>query len=179
MEDKLLIWKLKNGSKDALCCVYEKYENCLLASAISLLNDVNTAQDVVHDVFVSFAQSADKLKLNGNLKGYLTSCVVNRARDKIRARQRQSLRLGKANPVSSVSKQPSDAVIHDEELRRLSHAMGKLPYEQREAIVLHLRGQMKFKAIAKSQGVSINTIWSRYRQGLDKLRSLLNNERVK
>ena len=179
MEDKLLIWKLKNGSKDALCRVYEKYENCLLASAISLLNDVSTAEDVVHDVFVSFAQSADKLKVNGNLKGYLTSCVVNRARDTIRARRRHNLRLSRANPVRTVPKQPSDVVIHDEELRRLSYAMSKLPYEQRETIVLHLRGQMKFKAIAKSQGVSRNTVWSRYRQGLNKLRSLLNSEQVK
>jgi DNA-directed RNA polymerase specialized sigma24 family protein len=35
---------------------------------------------------------------------------------------------------------------------------------------------MKFRAIAKSQNVSINTVQSRYRYGLDKLRSLLNSE---
>jgi DNA-directed RNA polymerase specialized sigma24 family protein len=38
---------------------------------------------------------------------------------------------------------------------------------------------MTFKAIAKSQGVSINTVCSRYRYGLDKLRSLLNGEAIK
>ena len=176
MEDKLLIWKLKNGSDEALCRIYEKYEEHLLASAISLLYDVGSAEDVVHDVFVSFAQSADKLKLNGNLKGYLTRCVVNLARDKIRAIQRHRIRLNEANPAGSDLQQPSHAVIRDEELDRLSQAMGSLPYEQRETIVLHLRGEMTFKAIAKSQGVSINTVCSRYRYGLDKLRSLLNGE---
>jgi RNA polymerase sigma-70 factor (ECF subfamily) len=179
MEDKLLIWKLKNGSKEALCRVYEKYEDRLLASAISLLNDVSAAEDVVHDVFVSFAQSADKLKLNGNLRGYLTSCVVNRARDKIRARQRHQLGQNKVNPAGSDSRQPSDEVIHDEELQRLSQAMSRLPYEQREIIIMHLRGEMSFRAIARSQGVSINTVWSRYRYGLNRLRSLLNGEVIK
>ncbi len=179
MEDKLLIWKLKNGSKEALCRVYEKYEGRLLASAISLLNDVSAAEDVVHDVFVSFAQSTDKLKLNGNLRGYLTSCVVNRARDRIRARQRHQLGLDKSNPAGSNSKQPSDAVIYDEELQRLSQAMSRLPYEQREIIIMHLRGEMSFRAIARSQGVSINTVWSRYRYGLNRLRSLLNGEVIK
>jgi len=179
MEDKLLIWKLKNGSKDALCRVYEKYEGKMLASAISILNDVSDAEDAVHDAFLSFAQSIDKLKLHGNLKGYLTTCVINRARDKIRARQRFRLGPDKSNPVGITSKQPSDIVIHDEELRRLSNAMVELPYEQREAIVTHLQGGMTFRAIAKLQGVSVHTIWSRYRYGLNKLRSLLNSKVVK
>ena len=179
MEDKLLIWKLKKGSNEALCRIYEKYEEHLLASAISLLYDVSSAEDVVHDVFVTFAQSADKLKLNGNLKGYLTRCVVNLARDKIRAIQRQHIGLNKAKPAGLDLKQPSLSVIQDEELDLLSQAMGSLPYEQRETIVLHLRGEMTFKAIAKSQGVSINTVCSRYRYGLTKLRSLLNGEVAK
>ena len=176
MEDKLLIRKLKKGNSEALCRIYEKYEEHLLVSAISLLYDVGSAEDVVHDVFVSFAQSAERLKLNGNLKGYLTRCVINLARDKIRAVQRHQLRLKDANSSDSDLQQPSKAVIYDEELDQLSQAMNSLPYEQRETIVLHLRGEMTFKAIARSQGVSINTVCSRYRYGLDKLRSLLNGE---
>jgi len=179
MKDTLLIWKFKNGSNEALRLIYEKYEEHLLASAISLLYDVGSAEDVVHDVFVSFAQSADKLKLNGNLKGYLTRCVVNLARDKIRAMQRHRVRLNEANPAEPDMQQPSQAVIRDEELDRLRRAMGSLPYEQQEIIVLHLRGGMTFRAIAKSQGVSINTVCSRYRYGLDKLRTLLNGEVIR
>jgi RNA polymerase sigma-70 factor (ECF subfamily) len=176
MEDKLLIRKLKKGSNKALCRIYEKYEEHLLASAISLLYDVGSAEDVVHDVFVSFAQSADKLKLNGNLKGYLTRCVVNIAHDRIRAAKRHQIGLDKRYPAGTDLQLPHQAAIHDEELDRLSQAMISLSYEQRETIVLHLRGGMTFKAIARSQGVSINTVCSRYRYGLDKLRSLLNGE---
>ena len=179
MEDKLLIWKFKHGSSDALCRIYEKYEDNMLTSAVSLLNDLSAAEDVVHDVFVSFSQSADKLRLDGSLKGYLTTSVVNLARDKIRARQRHSLALDKVNPVKSDVEPPSDSIIGDEELQRLSFAMAQLPCEQREAIVLHLRGGMTFRAIAESQGASINTIRSRYRYGLGKLRSLLDSEAEK
>jgi DNA-directed RNA polymerase specialized sigma24 family protein len=57
--------------------------------------------------------------------------------------------------------------------------MSQLPYEQREAVVLHLKGGMKFKELAKLQGVSISTIHGRYRYGLYKLRSLLNSEELK
>ncbi|UCD53656.1 MAG: hypothetical protein JSW27_17745 [Phycisphaerales bacterium] len=41
-------------------------------------------------------------------------------------------------------------------------------------MVLHLQVGMKFREIAVSQDVSINTVRSRYRYGLERLRSLLN-----
>ncbi len=148
----------------------------MLTLAVSLLNDIGTAEDVVHDVFVSFAQSAEKLRLNGNLKGYLTTCVANLARDRIRAKRRQAIGLDKAEPTILDLNNPLHSLIGDEQLKRLSDAMAQLPYEQREVITLHLQGEITFKAIAKSQNISINTIQSRYRYGLDKLRSLLDSE---
>ena len=57
MEDKRLILRFKAGSTEALCRIYEKYEGVMLTVAAGLLNDVNAAQDAVHDVFVAFAQS--------------------------------------------------------------------------------------------------------------------------
>jgi DNA-directed RNA polymerase specialized sigma24 family protein len=42
--------------------------------------------------------------------------------------------------------------------------------------MLHLKGGLKFREIAKLQCVSVSTIHGRYRYGLDKLRSLLNSE---
>ena len=58
----------------------------------------------------------------------------------------------------------------------IHNALGQVPFEQREVIVLHVHGDMKFKEIAQLQGVSIKTIQSRYRYGLEKLRSLIDSE---
>jgi DNA-directed RNA polymerase specialized sigma24 family protein len=52
IEDKLLMWKFKRGSRDALQRIYEKYVGYLVTLATALLNDVNTAEDIVHDFFV-------------------------------------------------------------------------------------------------------------------------------
>ena len=48
--------------------------------------------------------------------------------------------------------------------------------QQRETIVLRLHADMKFRQIAELQEVPVKTVQSRYRYGLDKLRSLLNGE---
>jgi len=176
MEDRLLIWKFKLGSRDALCRIYEKYSGFLLTLATALLNDVNEAEDVVHDFFVSFAQSGEKLRLNGSFKWYLATCVTNRARDRLRARQLQTVDLDQADSVYSDAMEPDSAAVCNEELQTLSAAMEQLPYEQREVVLLHTKGHMKFRQIAKLQDVSIKTVQSRHRYGLDKLRSLLNSE---
>ncbi len=177
IEDKLLIWRLKCGSSDALCRIYKKYKDNLLRLAFALLNDTSGAEDIVHDFFVSFAQSSEKLKLNGSLKSYLATCVVNRVRNANKARQRQkAASLDGAASVGSNLKRPEQWIIESEQLRQLNDALAQLPEQQREVIILHLQGTMKFKAIAESQSVSINTVQSRYRYGLDKLRSILANE---
>ena len=185
IEDKLLIWRFKRGSSDALCRIYKKYKDNLLRLASALLNDTSAAEDIVHDFFVSFAQSPEKLKLNGSLKSYLATCVANRVRNANIARQRQSalgrlpvetMGLNEAESAVSNPKRPEQWIICSERLRQLNNAMAQLPHQQREVIILHAKGEMKFKAIAELQDVSINTVQSRYRYGLDKLRSILDSE---
>jgi RNA polymerase sigma-70 factor (ECF subfamily) len=177
IEDKLLIWRFKSGDKAALARIYEKYKIDLLRIASGLVNETSVAEDIVHDVFVTFAQSSDQLKRGGNLKAYLITCVANRARNSKRVQQRRrAVSLDESGPVISNSDKPERWIIRNEELDLLNHAMGQLPYPQREVVVLHVQGGMTFKGIAQSQRVSINTVQSRYRYGLDKLRSLLNSE---
>ncbi len=176
IEDELLKWRFKSGSREALSRIYEKYLNSLLTLAMALLNDTGAAEDVVHDVFVSFAKSAESFKLRGSLKSYLGTCVINRARDRIRTEQRQSTQPDEIDLISPEANEPDQSVMCNEEAQRLNDAIAQLPGLQREVIILRLKGDMKFRDIARLQGVSISTIQGRYRYGLDKLRSLLDGE---
>ena len=177
LEDRLLLWKFKCGSRDAFRLIYEKYAGDLLTLAANLLNDKADAEDVVQDVFISFVQSVEKFRLTGSLKGYLATCVANRSRDYIRRnKRRQTAAVNEPEQTTSDAKNPVQLVICSEELHKLSYAMTELPYEQREAIVLRLHGDLRFRQIAKLQNISIKTAQSRYRYGLDKLRSILNGE---
>lgn len=176
IEDELLKLRFKCGSSEALRRIYEKYLNSLLTLAMALLNDVNAAEDVVHDVFVSFTKSTGNFRLRGSLKSYLATCVINRARDRIRETKRKPVGSAESDLMMSEANGPEKSVIYNEETRRLNQAIAQLPDEQREVIILRLNSQMKFKEIAKLQGVSTNTIQGRYRYGLNKLRSILNDK---
>ena len=176
LEDRLLILRCKRGSRTAFQRIYEKYESDLRTLAANLLDDKAAAEDIVHDVFVSLLQTLEKFELKSSLPGFLKTCVANRARNYAKKRQNQTVKVNETEQLISIDNEPIRLMIQNEELQRLGFAMSRLPYEQREAIVLHLNGRMKFRAIAQLQQVSIKTAHSRYRTGLGGLKSILNGD---
>jgi len=175
-EDQRLLRGLRAGRKDALRRIYEKYVDDLLKVAISLLSDIQSAEDCLHDVFVDFAGSVDGLMIHSNLKSYLMSCVANRARDQLRKRTRQSKCQPEQLCSPPMSTSPAKQLIDAEESVRVFEALAELPYQQREVFLLHVQGQMRFREIAGLLGVSINSVQSRYRYAIEKLRAILKEE---
>ena len=176
MHDRLLVARGKRGSRDALRGIYEKHRDRLLIVAIALSHDVNVAEDALHDVFVAFAENLAEFELTGSLKAYLTTCVANRTRDLMRRRRKTASDPTPGNSTASERDEPGRLVVCNEELKMISSALAQLPQEQREVIVLRLYGQLRFRDIAASTGVSVNTVKGRYRYGIHNLRSMLNGE---
>jgi RNA polymerase sigma-70 factor (ECF subfamily) len=179
LEEKRLIQELRQGSKDALHRIYMEYKDNLLTIAASMLHDTYAAEDVLHDVFVAFAGSIGKIQLRGSLKSYLTASVVNRVRDMYRKKKHHLVELEEAGQLAGDSDGPVRLAEFGEDAERLTDALAQLPLEQRETIVLHLNGGMKFKEIAKMQRIPLSTVQGRYRYGLDKMRTILKERAEK
>jgi len=176
-EDRVLTRRFNAGDRDALRRIYEKYKPALLSVAAALLNDPAAVEDVLHDVFVRFASQAGRFRLNGSLKGYLAVCVANRARNVNReGRHAAAGWPGEVKSGPSSDAGPCEAAGRTEQRLVVAQALTQLPDEQRQVIVLHVLGAMRFRQIARQTGESANTIASRYRYGLAKLQSLLNGE---
>lgn len=178
-EDRQLVRRLQCGDREALRRIYEKYKDDLLTIAACMLADRGLAEDCLHDVIVTFAGRVRELRLHGSLRSYLVTCVANRSRDRLR----RQARLEPADPTDDpvvIEAVPDRAMgplaesIHREEVDHLYRAIATLPVEQRTVITLHLHGAMTFREIAGQEVVSCDTVRSRYRYGLEKLRMLLD-----
>ena len=174
MKERRLIGRLRRGDREALREVYEQHRDRLLTVAACLLGDFGAAEDALHDVFVTLAAGAGGLRIRGSLTSYIAASVANRARDQLRRKSRLDVPLVAVADPADRREGPVDRVIADEQSIRLVAALAVVPYEQREVIVLHLQAGETFRWIAGQLGVSTNTIKSRYRYGLEKLRSLLD-----
>ena len=166
--------RAKCGDQGAFERIYEKHVEGMLMVGVSLLGDRDQASDVVQDVFVKFVEGLDGFELRGRLKGYLSVCVANRARDRLRRLVRQGRVEVGDERVGQVG--PADMAVLNEQLERVAEVFGDLPYEQREVISLKLHGGLSFRAIAVELGARLGTVQSRYRYGLDRLRKELDGE---
>jgi RNA polymerase sigma-70 factor (ECF subfamily) len=174
-EEDLWLAQLRRGDPEGLRRIYVKYRDDLVRVAACLLGDLSSVEDCLQDVFVSLARRDRPLELRGSLRAYLVSCIVYQARARLCRRKVVEVQID--NVGASVATSVPDAVqiaIDREQAAELYRTLGQLPLEQREVITLHLHGQMTFQQIAEYLEVSINTVTSRYRYGLDKLKAMLN-----
>jgi len=176
LEDRILVWKARSGDADGLRAIYEKYKDDLLSIGVALLHNVSDAEDVLHEVFVDFAKGINEFRLYGSLRKYLTKCMVNRIHDRWRSKLYEVREVERRPKLDSRQKLPEEEAMEAEAAERMTEALGRLPFQQREVVVLHLLGDMKFREIAAVQDVSINTAQSRYRYGLEKLKAVLESE---
>ena len=177
LEDRYLILRFNRGDRSVLHRLYDKYKDDLVTLAAALLLDVSLAEDVAHDVFIAFLSSAERFRLTGSLKGYLATCVANRARNVNKAAwRRHSMPFDSALEMACDAPPPEQVAIFGEQLGQLTEALQQLPYEQRDVLLLRSHSGLRFAAIARTQGVSINTVQGRYRYAVDKLRSVLESE---
>ena len=157
--------------------VYLRQKNSLLKFAYVLVGNIHNAEDIVQEVFLGFARAAGKKENLSNIKGYLITAVLNKARNYYRDNKRSSNEtLDCADEIQSNNKSPEQWAILSEQLQLLSKAMGELPIEQREVVSLYMDGSLTFKQIAQIQEVSLSTVQGRFRYGIEKLKRLLKNE---
>jgi RNA polymerase sigma factor (sigma-70 family) len=170
-EAKNLVRRFNQGDVESLRGMYDLFRHDLMTLAMALLRESSGAEDAVHEVFVKMLASQHSIRIRGNLRGYLLTAVANTCRDMLSRKGRAVTPREKSEGCCAEG--PERAVVLSEAQQHLATALEQLPYEQREVLVLRYFGDLKFKAIARSQGVSINTVQGRYRYGLEKLRSLM------
>jgi RNA polymerase sigma-70 factor (ECF subfamily) len=146
-----------------LAVLYDRISRRLYGYALSLTGDPSRSEDAVHDAFVRLLQYAPGRDVK-SLEGFLFTAARNLILDD---RRRSALRrdLPPAPlPLAQPSGQPDEAA---------SRALGRLPEEQREAVVLKIYGELTFAEIGEVTGASLDTAAARYRLGIEKLAQLL------
>lgn len=151
--------------------LYRQHGAALLLFAAAISGDRGRAQDAVHQVFLKAIENGSvSVSQAINKKAYLFACVRNAVLNDAKVQDRNM-----PLDVDSAWFSPPDRDYAGEQ--NLRRALGELPDDQREVIVLHVWGEFTFSAIGDLLGVSSNTAASRYRYALAKLRgSMLAKE---
>jgi RNA polymerase sigma-70 factor (ECF subfamily) len=145
--------------------LYQEHGPALLAYGTNILGNRASAEDVLHQVFLKLLAMN---QLPAEPRPYLFKAVRNRALNAMRGSARLSSLEGQEWLVK-----PQGMVEAGLEIERV---MRELPTEQREVVVLRIWGEMTLAEVAVVLEIPENTVSSRYRYALNRLRALLKEE---
>jgi RNA polymerase sigma-70 factor, ECF subfamily len=167
-----VIDRWRDGDRDAFEEVVDRYGLQLLRTARLILRDQALAEDAIQETFLKAWQRIGNLR-DEDPGPWLTRIAMNESISAYRRRHRfQALterfgRLGSSKvPVSSEAKLD------------LAQALDRLTAEQRAAIALHYYQDLSVEETASALKVPVDTIKSRLKTGLRRLRELTGSEEV-
>jgi RNA polymerase sigma-70 factor (ECF subfamily) len=145
--------------------LYRRHGPALLLFGISIAGDRGRAQDAVHQIFLRMLENRNAVEI-ADVQAYLFTCVRNAILNDHKTIQR-SVELDEETAWFDPPQRDYAAELN---LRR---ALGSLPDDQRQVLVLHVWGELTFLQTAEVLGISSNTAASRYRYAIVKLRGLV------
>jgi RNA polymerase sigma-70 factor (ECF subfamily) len=169
--ERRLVREAQRGSADALTRLYSAHWARAHRAAYLVVHDAAAAEDVAQDAFLAAIASLDRFDRRRPFGPWLHRIVVNRAIDWSR---REALRRKVDDPEDVAAEaEPARREIGDE----LMEALADLPFEQRAVVVLRYLLDYAPGEIAAMLELPRGTVNSRLRRALDRLETLLEDER--
>jgi RNA polymerase sigma-70 factor (ECF subfamily) len=176
--DVALVEQALRGELDAFNQLVVRHQDHLFALVYRLVPDRDQAADAVQEAFFSAYRNLAAFR-GGSVRSWLGRIAVNAAMDIQRSRRRRpfnpypELEDESWQPPALESEEPEARMLEVERSRALAAALGALPFDQRNCIVLFDVNGYDYSEIAKIMGVSVGTVKSRIHRGRLVLRTAL------
>lgn len=136
------------------------------------------AQDVYQEALIKVIRSAQKkgdsfIPPIGRVFLAIKHCAI----DLHRSRSVRENREGNFE-TQTASQWFVEDIENNEKHQYLQSVIRELPRDQQEVLLLKIWGTLTFKTISEILGVPVNTVASRYRYALDKVKSSLNLQAI-
>jgi RNA polymerase sigma-70 factor (ECF subfamily) len=175
--DEALVAGLSRGDPSAAGAFVHQYQARVYGLARSLVQDPTQAEEIAQEALIRAWRHADSYdSRRGSLSTWVLTIARNMAVDFLRRKgaeptdPRDPIFLDRPAPGSM----PEEATTVAEETARVTFAVAGLPREQRRALVLAAFYGYTAREISQAEAIPLGTAKSRIRCGLNKVRSLLD-----
>ena len=177
------IWsRIREGDSVAFAELYDGFASAMFSLSLQILNDRWEAEEVIQDIFSYLWRKPDAFSPEkGKFSSWLLVLTRNRSIDRYRSRKRRTDKAENDEILSSRSdpsqKDASDEATDNDERAHLREAFSELPDEQRRVLELSYFKGMNHVEISEHLDLSLGTVKSRIRLGVEKLRHHLSTLR--
>jgi len=177
-EDLVLLNAIQKQDRKVFELFYKKYCKQLFALAYRYVNHMQIAEEIVHDVFITIWNKADKLNIQYSMKSYLFKSVVNSSLNHIK---KEKNLLEKKTAYLALQDRESVTNQDTEEdevlLNKLEEALALLPEKCKQVMYLSRFGKLKQQEIADQMDISIKTVKNHLTYGFQKIRTHLDKQK--
>lgn len=155
------------------------YYDILFRLTLSILNDVDEAEDAVQETFIAAVRAIDQFRGQSTMKTWLFTIAINKCRQQMKKRKRRQLIVkawGAARSLIPQPDQPEEALARKEMDTKLMQAVEKLKDKHRLPMLLRYTHNLTALEIAQVLGISEGTVYSRLHYARRELRQHLTLE---
>lgn len=182
--DEQLVRAYLKGDRESFNILIRRYLTPIFNYALNFVKDADTAEDLSQEIFVKAWKKIKKFDNQYKFKNWLYTIAKNTCLDYLK--KNRSLTFSEINPEGDMlffeNLIKENSVSSQAELERrqedmlLNEAVDKLPEKYKETIKLHFQAGYNFREIAEILKESIETIKSRNRRALIKLKQFLKGK---
>jgi RNA polymerase sigma-70 factor (ECF subfamily) len=180
-EDDQMVKAVRMGDVEAFGGIVQKYEKPIFNLMYRTTGSRDEAADLTQDAFLRAYDKLHTYRLGHKFYPWLHALSMNVARDFLRSRQRQvetadynTENAGRMTWSDSSAAAEADRSADSE---RLHHLLRTLSINDREAVLLRFRDDLKMKEIAERLGLSLSGAKMRVHRGLEKLQKAWGKKR--
>lgn len=155
--------------------LYRSHRMGMVRLAILLVDDLQSAEDVVQEAFAGLYKNWSNLRDRRAAIGYLRMAVVNGSRSMLRRRRTARAYVP---PDEGTARSAESLAMMSAEHRAVVDALAELPDRQREVLVLRYYGGLSEAEIAETTGLARGTVKSTASRAIAKLTEAMESMRT-
>ena len=174
-KDEVLLRRAGEGDQGAFLELYDRHRQPIFRFAYRLLGEVDIAEDVTHDCFLSLIRKPENFRPErASLRTYLFAAARNLALKHFRSTGRETgLDEMTEEPELSPRHHPLRKLLDEELAAEVRRAVFSLAPLQREALVLFEYEGLSLGEIAEITGADVGAVKGRLFRARERLKSIL------
>lgn len=183
--DRDIMARIKARDSAALSELYDHYNRLLFGLILSILKKREEAEDTLQEVFTTIWEKAEQFDLErGTVYTWIVSLTRNKSIDRLRSKvykeqKKQSTSLDDEDvfyPLYSKETDPLEKTIFNDRAGIVRNALEQLSDKQRKVLQVAYYNGMTQSEISEEYDIPLGTVKTRMRDGMIKLRELLEKE---
>lgn len=154
--------------------LFKRYYKPLVLFANNILEDNNTAEDTVQELFLKLWKKEYYKKVPpSSFSSYLFEAIKNACYNRV---DKIDVLKNKKELNDFDILEQDVSMLNEDLVKELKKELDNLPSRTKEVIYLVFLNKMKYKDVACELGISINTVKTLLRNGLNQLRVVFKNQ---